>query len=257
MKGVLLAGGTGSRLRPITNVINKHILPVGRYPMIYHPLRTLFNGGISQVMIVTGKEHMGTVVSQLGSGSTLGMDITYKVQDEPDGIAGALRLCEDFVGEENFTVILGDNIFTDGINKHLARGFVFNSKEKLGPVCKLFFQPMSKEELVRFGVPVFKDADGAVLRIEEKPKKPKSKYCVTGLYIYDKNIWKIIHGLEKSKRAEFEISDVNSWYAENGLVEFAIMGSGCWVDAGTPESLIKANIQMSKVIYDDWEPKDI
>jgi len=257
MKGVLLAGGVGSRLKPLTNTVNKHILPVGRYPMIYHPLRTLYDSGINQVMIVTGKEHLGTVVSQLGSGSTLGMDLTYKVQDEADGIAGALRLVKDFINNQNFAMILGDNIFTNDIKKHLGNGFNFSNKNN-EPVCKLFFQPMAKEKLTRFGVPEF-DQDGSVKGIVEKPKVPPSKYCVTGLYVYDKNVWKILDTIEKSKRAEFEISDVNSWYAKNGFIEFSIIGaqSDCWFDAGTPETLIDANIKMSKVIYDGWRLKDI
>lgn len=256
MKGILLCGGTGSRLKPLTKIVNKHILPVGRYPMIYHPLRTLKDGNINEVMIITGREHMGTVVGQLGSGSSLGMDITYKVQDAPDGAAGALKLCRDYIKDENFVVILGDNIFTDSFRKHLQRGFNFSNQKENEPICKLFFQTVPKKELSRFGVPAF-NADGSVSKIVEKPKTPPSKYCVTGLYVYDKNIWKILNNLKKSQRAEFEISDANSWYAANGLVEFALINGDCWFDAGTPKTLIEASSKMNEVIYEGWLPEDV
>ncbi len=242
MKGIVLAGGTGSRLHPLTNVLNKHILPVGRYPMIYYPLHTLKLGGITDVMIVSGKEHLGTLVSQLGSGSELGMSFTYKIQDKADGVAGALKLCEDFVRTNNskfgeFVVLLGDNIFLEKLDFNFCKLLPRNV-----PNAKFFITEVIDPH--RFGVVKF---DKDIECIVEKPKSFVSNFVVTGAYMYDQNIWTKVAELEKSNRGEFEITDVNNWYIQNGKVCYDYLVAE-WTDAGTPESLLKANMLCKGVI---------
>jgi len=257
MKGVVLAGGTGSRLMPLTKVISKHILPVGRYPMIYHPLYSLKNGGVSEVIIISGKEHMGTLISQLGSGSNFGMNFTYRIQDTANGIAGALKLCEDFVKNDkssHFAAILGDNIYEDKLDFggfDIGDDFVYSSKEKMNenkiPICKLFLKKVHDPN--RFGVVKLKNEYGnKVVKIIEKPKTYVSNLAVTGCYIYDSNVWNILDSLKISERDEFEITDVNNWYVENGIVLYKYL-KGDWVDAGTHESIIKATQQCKDLIY--------
>jgi len=260
MRGVVLAGGLGSRLGHLTSQINKHCLPVGKYPMIYHPLHTLKNGGVNDVMIISGKEHMGTLISQLGSGSTFGMSFTYKIQDNADGIAGALRLCEDFLRSDQsncFVTILGDNIYDDRLNfkgTNISNEFVYSSKERVNrkniPVCKLFLKKVHDPN--RFGVIKLKDDYGnKVVKIVEKPKYFVSNLAVTGCYVYDHNVWSILNNLKVSERNEFEITDVNNWYVENGIVLYKYLENN-WTDAGTHKSLIKANLQCKFTTYHDF-----
>ena len=229
MKGVVLAGGTGSRLYPLTKVTNKHLLPVGKKPMIYYPVEKLIEAGIYEILIVTGTEHMGDIVTLLGSGKELNCQFTYKVQDEAGGIAQALGLAENFAGGSSITVILGDNIFEDSIKPAVTR---FSSKDA---GAMILLKEVSDPQ--RFGVA---DIQGdRVLGIEEKPSSPKSNYCVTGVYMYDANVFDFIKTLKPSSRNELEITDVNNHYIEQGNMSFDFL-KGWWTDAGTFESLKRA-----------------
>jgi glucose-1-phosphate thymidylyltransferase len=229
MKGIILAGGTGSRLFPLTKVTNKHLLPVGREPMIYHPIKKLVKAGITEILIVTGVEHMGDIVGLLGSGKEFGCRFTYKVQDEAGGIAQALGLAETFVHDDKMVIILGDNIFQDDLTP-FVKAF---GKQKKG--ARVLLKEVNDPR--RFGVAELKG--DKVVSIEEKPKKPKSNYAVTGIYFYDAEVFRIVKGLKPSKRGELEISDVNRAYLSKGSLAYDCL-SGWWSDAGTFESLEKA-----------------
>ncbi len=230
MKGIILAGGTGSRLLPLTKVTNKHLLPVGRKPMIYHPVEKLTEAGLDEVLIVTGVEHMGDVVSLLGSGKDFRCRFTYKVQDEAGGIAQALSLAENFAGGDRLVVILGDNIFEDSLRDQVAQ----YREQRRGARVLLKRVPDPQ----RFGVAEI--SDGRVLSIEEKPKKPKSDYAVTGVYFYDDQVFDIIRTLRPSGRGELEITDVNNAYLRQGELTYGLM-QGWWSDAGTFESLARVH----------------
>lgn len=231
MRGIILAGGTGSRLYPLTKVTNKHLLPVGRKPMIFHPIEKLTQAGVIDILIVTGLEHMGDIVNLLGSGKEFGCKFTYKVQDEAGGIAQALMLAEDFAGDDKMVVILGDNIFQDELKPSVERF----KRQKNG--ARILVKEVTDPH--RFGVVSF--VNGKVTSIEEKPKKPRSNYAVTGIYFYDPQVFEIIRGLKPSKRGEYEISDVNSAYLKKKQLEYDVL-SGWWSDAGTFESLEKATL---------------
>jgi glucose-1-phosphate thymidylyltransferase len=230
MKGIVLAGGTGSRLFPLTKVTNKHLLPVGRKPMIYYPIEKLLSGGMQEILIVTGTEHMGDVVSLLGSGKDFGCRFTYKVQDEAGGIAQALSLAENFAGGSPVTVILGDNIFEDDLGPFVES----YARQKKG--AKVLVKEVSDPE--RFGVAEIQG--NRILSIVEKPKEPKSNLCVTGIYMYDAEVYDIIRTLRPSKRNELEITDVNNVYVKNGTMTFDVF-KGFWTDAGTFDSLATAS----------------
>ena len=230
LRGVVLAGGTGSRLRPLTKVTNKHLLPVGRKPMIYYPIEKLTGIGIEEILIVTGVEHMGDVVGLLGSGREYGCRFTYKVQDEAGGIAQALGLAENFANGGAIVVILGDNIFRVSL-KDYAQRFL---EQRSG--ARLLLKQVSDPQ--RFGVAEVRS--GKVLGIEEKPKAPKSDYAVTGIYFYDGSVFDVIRTLKPSGRGELEITDVNNSYVRRGQMACDIL-EGWWTDAGTFESLLWAN----------------
>jgi glucose-1-phosphate thymidylyltransferase len=232
MKGVILAGGSGSRLFPLTKVTNKHLLPVGNLPMIMHSIEKLKEINIFDIMIVTGTEHMGDIVSLLGSGKEYGCQFTYKVQDQPDGIAGALYLSQDFICEDSLCVILGDNIFEDNLEK--ARELF----EKSSDSFKCLLNICEVKDPSRFGVPTMQE--GKIIKIVEKPDIPESNYCVTGIYFYDKNVFRLIDKIKKSDRGEYEITDVNNLYLKNGIVKYNIL-KGWWTDAGEPDSYYRAN----------------
>ncbi|PAD71886.1 sugar phosphate nucleotidyltransferase [Paenibacillus campinasensis] len=238
MKGIILAGGTGSRLYPLTKVTNKHLLPVGKYPMIFHAVHKLKQADIQDILIVTGKDHMGDVVNLLGSGHEMGVTFTYKVQDEAGGIAQALDLAEQFVGNDQMVVILGDNVFEDDILP-----FVDNfRKQKSG--AKILIQEVS--DPTRFGVP---ELDGdRIVSIEEKPKQPKSNYAVTGIYMFDHTVFDIIKTLKPSARGELEITDVNNAYIERGQLTFDLL-RGWWTDAGTHASLARAHELAQNIVF--------
>lgn len=228
MKGIILAGGTGSRLYPLTKVTNKHLLPIGNKPMIYYPIEKLTEVGIEEILIVTGTEHMGDVVNLLGSGRDFGCRFTYKVQDEAGGIAEALGLAENFVGGESMTVILGDNIFSTSLGKAIA--------SYPGEGAQILLKEVDDPE--RFGVA---EVEGKkIIGIEEKPEHPKSNLAVTGVYMYDAKVFDYIRELEPSDRGELEITDVNNRYIDQNAMRFSIM-EGWWTDAGTPSSYKRAN----------------
>mgnify|MGYP003677920085 FL=1 len=231
LKGVILAGGTGSRLYPLTQVTNKHLLPVYDKPMIYYPLETLKKMGCKDIMIVSGREHCGEILNLLGSGRDMGIRLSYEIQDDAGGIAQALSLCERFVGTSNVAVCLGDNIFDDDITAY--------DLEDFGGGARIFLKEVHDPE--RFGVATIRKGGSCeVISIEEKPKEPKSNLCVTGLYVYDNKVFNYIKNLTPSDRGELEITDVNNFYVKDRLMSCHFLLSW-WSDAGTFESLLKAS----------------
>lgn len=230
MKGVVLAGGLGSRLFPLTKITNKHLLPVYDQPMIYYPIQTLVNAGIDDVMIVTGGNSAGDFLKLLENGEQFGLKrVSYAYQRGEGGIAAALALVEDFADDQPVCVILGDNIIEGNI-----RGAVADYRRQ-GSGAKILLKKVHDPQ--RFGVP---EIDGdKVLRIEEKPENPKSEFAVIGIYFYDSSVFDIIKTLEPSKRNELEITDVNNHYIEQGTMTWAEL-EGWWTDAGTFESLLHA-----------------
>jgi len=230
IKGIVLAGGTGSRLFPLTKVTNKHLLPVGLAPMIWHPLWKLKEAGIKEILIVTGTEYMGDVVGLLGSGKEFGCRFTYKVQDEAGGIAQALSLAENFAGGDSVCVILGDNIFSDSLVRQVE---IFQAQSR---GARILIKEVADPQ--RFGVAELKG--DSVISIEEKPKTPKSNMAVTGIYFYDYKVYDIIRSIKPSKRGELEITDVNNAYIAQGSITWGKL-EGWWSDAGTFTSLAYAN----------------
>ena len=229
LKGVILAGGTGSRLYPLTKVTNKHLLPVGKKPMIFWPIEKLVRAGIKEILVVTGTEHMGDVVSLLGSGKDFGCNFTYKVQDEPKGIANALSLAENFACGSNLVVVLGDNIFEDDLTPYVER--FLNQNDGARIILKEVKHPE------RFGVAVLNGKK--ITKIIEKPEIPPSQFAVTGVYFYDSEVFDIIRTLKPSGRGEYEISDVNNEYIKKNKL-YADFFKGWWTDAGTFSSLKRA-----------------
>lgn len=230
LRGVILAGGTGSRLFPLTKVTNKHLLPVGREPMIFHPVRKLLEAGITEILIVTGTEHMGDVVALLGSGREMGCEFTYRVQDQAGGIAQALGLARRFGRGGRLTVILGDNIFQSSI-KPFADEFRL---QQAG--AKILVQKV--HDPGRYGVAMTEG--NKVTNIIEKPKDPQSDLAVTGIYFYDEEVFNVIDTLKPSGRGELEITDVNNAYIARGTLSWNQL-PGWWTDAGTFPSLRQAN----------------
>lgn len=230
LKGLVLAGGHGTRLRPLTKVTNKHLLPVARKPMIYYPIERLLTADITEIMIVTGVEHMGDVVNLLGSGRDFGCQFVYAVQDEAGGIAQALHLAQGFTGEDSLAVILGDNVFQASLRPFADRF------RRQGGGARILLKEVPDPE--RFGVAEI--SDERIVSIEEKPTAPKSNYCVTGTYFYDSSVFDVTKTLKPSARGELEISDVNNAFIERGQMRFDIL-DGWWSDAGTFESLEKAS----------------
>ncbi len=230
VKGVVLAGGTGSRLMPLTKVTNKHLLAVGKKPMIYYPVEKLVSAGVEEILIVTGVDHMGDVVNLLGSGKDFSCRFTYKVQDAAGGIAQALALAEGFAKNSGLVAILGDNIFKASLKPYLQK---FTAQKKGARVLL-----KEVENPQRFGVAEI--SNNKVLSITEKPKKPKTNYAVTGIYFYDNSVFDIIKTLKPSGRGELEITDVNNAYISRNQLEYDILADW-WTDAGTFESLTIAN----------------
>jgi len=231
MKGVILAGGLGTRLYPLTKVTNKHLLPVYDKPMIYYPIQTLINAGIDDILIVTGGNNAGDFLKLLGNGKEFGLKhINYTYQEGEGGIAEALRLAEFFASREKICVVLGDNI----IEKNIRRAVENFQRQKEG--AKILLKEVPDPQ--RFGVAELKG--DRIARIEEKPKKPKSKYAVIGIYLFDQEVFDIIKTLKPSGRGELEITDVNNRYIEKRLMTWDIL-EGWWTDAGTFESLLRAN----------------
>ena len=228
MKGVILAGGTGSRLYPLTKVTNKHLLPVFDKPMIFYPIQTLIDAGIKEIMIVSGRGHAGHFLELLGSGADLGVRFTYEIQEEAGGIAQALGLAESFADNEDVAVILGDNIFQNNIKEDVSN---FTGG------AKIFLKEVPDAH--RFGVAELKG--DKVIGIQEKPREPKSSFAVTGLYIYSNDVFRVVKTLNPSARGELEITDVNNYFVNNGTMEYCIL-DGFWSDAGTFESLLRASM---------------
>ena len=235
MKGVILAGGKGTRLFPLTKATNKHLLPVGREPMIFHPIRQMVASAITDILVVTSKEHLGEVVNCLGSGADFDCTLTYKVQESAAGIADALRLAEGFAQGNRICVFLGDNVFQSSIAPHVQ------SFERQGKGARVLLKKVSDPE--RYGVAAMDEQH--ILEIEEKPAKPKSAYAVLGLYFFDAQVFDIIRGIKPSARGEFEITAVNNAYIARRELQYDIY-DGNWTDAGTFESLTEANRLLSE-----------
>jgi glucose-1-phosphate thymidylyltransferase len=230
MKGVILAGGLGTRLFPLTKITNKHLLPIYDRPMIYYPIEALVNAGVTDIMIVTGGKKSGDFLSLLGNGADFGLKhLNYTYQKGEGGIAEALGLCEHWVAGDDVCVVLGDNI----IERNIARG-VANFRSQ-GGGAKIMLKEVHDPQ--RFGVAELKGDH--VMAIEEKPKAPRSNLAVIGIYMYDARVFEVIKTLEPSDRGELEITDVNNWFIRDGSMTFEVL-EGWWTDAGTFDSLLKA-----------------
>ncbi len=227
MKGIILAGGQGTRLRPLTRVTSKQLLPIYNKPMIYYPLETLLQAGIEDILIIVAPDHAGDFLKLLGSGKEFGCDFTYEIQDEPGGLAQAFLIGEDFIGDDDVSLILGDNLFEDDFSQAI-QGFESGGR--------VFAKQVPDPE--RFGVVEFNESQQAI-SIEEKPEKPKSNYAVTGLYIYDSTVVDKAKALSPSPRGELEITDLNNLYLQEGNLDVAFV-EGKWLDTGTFESLHEA-----------------
>jgi glucose-1-phosphate thymidylyltransferase len=233
MKGIILAGGSGTRLYPLTMVTSKQLLPVYDKPMIYYPLSVLMNAGIKDILIISTPEDTPRFEALFSDGHQFGINLSYKVQPSPDGLAQAFILGEEFIGSDNVAMILGDNIFHGhGLNKRLKQA----ANKEYGATVFGYFV----DDPERFGVVSF-DQNGKVISIEEKPKQPNSNYAVTGLYFYDNRVVEYAKNLKPSARGELEITDLNRIYLENGELDVAVLGQGfTWLDTGTHESLVDA-----------------
>jgi len=227
MRGIILSGGSGTRLRPLTKITSKQLLPIYNRPMIYYPLNTLIKAGIKEILIIVSPERAGDYLNLLGSGKEFGVKFTYEIQDKPEGLAQAFIIGQNFIDEEDVTMILGDNIFEDD--------FAEDIKNFKGG-AKVFAKKVSDPE--RFGVVKF-DENMKAQKIVEKPQEFLSNHAVTGLYVYDNRVVEVAKNMKPSARGELEITDVNNWYLEKGELEVATV-NGEWLDAGTFESLLKA-----------------
>jgi len=233
MKGIILAGGGGSRLSPLTKVTSKQLLPIYNKPMIYYPLETLMRGGIKEILIITAPDRAGDFLRLLGSGKELGVKFTYEIQDKPEGLTQAFTIGENFIGDDNAALILGDNIFEDDFSEEIKN---FKSG------AHVFAKKVPDPE--RFGVVKF-DETGKAEKIIEKPKEWLSDYAITGLYLYDNCVIGASKNLTKSARGEYEICDLHNFYLEKGELTVSTV-AGEWLDAGTFDSLLKANMLIAK-----------
>ena len=236
MKGIILAGGSGTRLYPITKGIVKQLLPIYNKPMIYYPLSVLMLANIKEILIISTPKDIDRFEDIFGDGSSLGLDVQYAIQDHPNGLAEAFIIGEKFIGNDDVCLVLGDNlIYGEGLIKLLE-----NSKQKVENDKKGVVFGYYVDDPERFGIVEF-DERGKAISIEEKPENPKSNYCVTGLYFYDNKVVEYAKNLKPSKRGELEITDLNRIYLENGELEVKLLGQGfTWLDTGTHESLVEA-----------------
>jgi glucose-1-phosphate thymidylyltransferase len=230
LRGIILAGGKGTRLGELTRVTNKHLLPVGPFPMVYYPLKKLVGAGLKEVLLISGTEHMGDFVELLGSGREHHCNLTYRVQDEAGGIAQALGLATHFCTGACCAVVLGDNIFQDPLGPLLTEASAH--PDHAWVALKRVQDPH------RYGVAELRG--NRIVGIEEKPKRPKSDFAVAGIYVYPADVFEVVQGLRPSRRGELEITDVNSHYVKQGRLGYTIL-EGYWTDAGTPESLAVAS----------------
>lgn len=236
MKGVVLAGGLGTRMYPLTKVTNKHLLPVYREPMIYYPIKMLVNAGIDEILIVTGGNNAGDFLRLLGNGKDFGLKhLNYTYQEGEGGIAAALSLAEHFADRDKIVVVLGDNV----IEKNIREAVKSYRRQEEG--AKIMLKEVSDPQ--RFGVPAFED--GKIIRVDEKPSKPASSYAVIGIYMYDLKVFDFIRTLKPSERGELEITDVNNFYIREGKITWDVL-DGWWSDAGTFESLQYAGNMVAK-----------
>ena len=244
MKGIILAGGLGTRLYPLTRITNKHLLPIYDKPMIYYPIEKLVQAGIRDILIVTGGNFAGDFLMLLRNGKEFGLkEINYAYQEGQGGIAEALGLAKEFADNEKIVVILGDNVVEDDLTPYVKRF----EKQKEG--AKIFLKKVDYPQ--RFGVPVIRD--DKIVKIEEKPKNPKSSYAVTGIYMYDNRVFDIVKTLKPSKRGELEITDVNNNYIKKGNMAFEVF-KGFWSDAGTFDSLFKSSELIRKKMLKSKKP---
>ena len=237
MKGIILAGGSGTRLYPLTKVTSKQLLPVYDKPMIYYPMSVLMNAGIRDILIISTPQDTPRFEELLGDGHQFGINLSYKVQPSPDGLTQAFIIGEEFIGDDCAAMVLGDNIFAGhGLKKRLLQAVEKAEKYNLATIFGYYV-----DDPERFGIVEF-DKDGRAVSIEEKPKKPKSNYCVTGLYFYDNRVVDYVKKLSPSARGELEITDLNKIYLENGDLNVELLGQGfTWLDTGTHESLVEAS----------------
>lgn len=241
MKGVILAGGTGSRLRPMTRVMNKHVIPIYDQPMIFYPVNTLIEAGINEILVISNAEHIGKYIELLENEdkNKFDADFSYKVQSEPKGIAHAISLAEPFV-EDEFVVILGDNIILGNVGDNIQ-------PLKEGEAARIFLRQVSEPSA--YGVATINN-EGQVTGLKEKPQNPESNYAVIGLYIFDFNVFNIIAGLEPSDRGEYEVTDINQHYLDNGTLGYEKV-DGKWYDAGTPEGVFQASAEVRNQLGND------
>ena len=236
MKGIILAGGSGTRLYPLTKVTSKQLLPIYDKPMIYYPMSVLMSAGIREILIISTPQDTSRFEDLLGDGHQFGLSLSYAIQESPDGLAQAFLIGEEFIGKDSVAMILGDNIFSGhGLKKRLRKA-VRTARNGGGATVFGYYVDDPK----RFGIVEF-DASGKAVSIEEKPEDPKSNYCVTGLYFYDNKVIEYAKSLKPSKRNELEITDLNRIYLEQGLLNVELLGQGfTWLDTGTHESLVEA-----------------